>query len=68
MLHALSKVTQQVRRKGREVMKLIAAVNISSMTLCKFSSLFPGASITVFPKLWYFYTYNPQVNYLPAMI
>lgn len=68
MLHALSKVTQQDRRKGREVMKLTAAVNISSMTSCKFSSLLPAASITVFPELWYFYTYNPQVNHLPAMI
>lgn len=54
MLQALSKVTQQVRRKGREVMKLTAAVNISSMISCKFSSLLPAASITVFPKSWYF--------------
>lgn len=54
MLHALSKVTQQVRRKGREVTKLTAAANISSMTSCKFSSLLPAASIAVFPRLWYF--------------
>lgn len=49
-------------------MKLTEALNISSMTSCKFSSLLPAANTTVLPKLWYFYTYNPWVHHLSIFL